>query len=82
MARTAARRVDQTHHGLSLRTEGVRVIPGDALDTNTPRTLGLIRAAAEPYSAPHGGSEASRPTGHLAGGLPAPDRAKRDTRWC
>ena len=28
------------------RTEGVRVIPGDALDTNTPQTPGLTRAAA------------------------------------
>ena len=28
------------------RTEGVRVIPGDALDTNTPQTPGMNRAAA------------------------------------
>src|ERR671926_712470 len=28
------------------RTEGVRVIPGDALDTNTPQTPGMTRAAA------------------------------------
>ena len=28
------------------RTEGVRVIPGDALDTDTPQTPGMIRAAA------------------------------------
>jgi uncharacterized RmlC-like cupin family protein len=28
------------------RTQGVRVVPGDALDTNTPQTLGMTRAAA------------------------------------
>ena|SRR5664280_871236 len=28
------------------RTEGVRVIPGDALDSNTPQTPGMNRAAA------------------------------------
>ena len=28
------------------RTEGVRVIPGDALDTNTPQTPGMHREAA------------------------------------
>ncbi|MDQ4030978.1 MAG: cupin domain-containing protein [Actinomycetota bacterium] len=28
------------------RTRGVWVIPGDALDTNTPQTPGMIRAAA------------------------------------
>ncbi len=28
------------------RTEGVRVIPGDTLDTNTPQTPGMNRAAA------------------------------------
>jgi len=28
------------------RTEGVRVIPGDALDPNTPQTPGMHRAAA------------------------------------
>ena len=28
------------------RTDGVRVIPGDALDTNTPQTPGMHRAAA------------------------------------
>ncbi len=28
------------------RTDGVRVIPGDALDTNTPQTPGMNRAAA------------------------------------
>jgi uncharacterized RmlC-like cupin family protein len=28
------------------RTEGVRVIPGDALDANTPQTPGMTRAAA------------------------------------
>ena len=28
------------------RTDGVRVIPGDALDTNTPQTPGMTRAAA------------------------------------
>src|SRR3982751_970696 len=28
------------------RTEGVRVIPGDALDTNTQQTPGMTRAAA------------------------------------
>lgn len=31
------------------RTEGVRVIPGDALDTNTPQTPGMCRAAAVTY---------------------------------
>ena len=28
------------------RTEGVRIIPRDALDTNTPQTPGMTRAAA------------------------------------
>lgn len=28
------------------RTDGVRVIPGDSLDTNTPQTPGMNRAAA------------------------------------
>ena len=28
------------------RTQGVRVIPGDALDANTPQTPGMNRAAA------------------------------------
>jgi uncharacterized RmlC-like cupin family protein len=31
---------------LDWRTEGVRVIPGDALDSNTPQTPGMLRAAA------------------------------------
>ena len=32
--------------GPDWRIEGVRVIPGDALDTNTPQTPGMNRAAA------------------------------------
>jgi len=28
------------------RTEGVRVVPGDALDLDTPQTPGMVRAAA------------------------------------
>ena len=28
------------------KTDGVRVIPGDSLDTNTPQTPGMNRAAA------------------------------------
>ena len=32
--------------GRSWRTDGVRVIPGEALDTNTPQTPGMHRAAA------------------------------------
>jgi len=32
------------------RADGVRVIPGDALDTNTPQTPGMHRAAAIDYA--------------------------------
>ena len=32
------------------RTNGVRVIPGDRLDTNTPQTPGMSRAAAINYA--------------------------------
>ena len=28
------------------RTSGVRIVPGDCLDTNTPQTPGMLRAAA------------------------------------
>jgi uncharacterized RmlC-like cupin family protein len=34
----------------SWRTDGVRVIPPDALDTNTPQTPGMHRAAAVTYA--------------------------------
>ncbi|MFC7657942.1 hypothetical protein ACFQV8_18170 [Pseudonocardia benzenivorans] len=33
-------------HSHDWRTDGVRVVPGDALDTNTPQTPGMNRAAA------------------------------------
>jgi len=32
------------------RNDGVKVIPGDRLDTNTPQTPGMIRAAAINYA--------------------------------
>ena len=33
-------------HTPDWRTQGVRVVPGDQLDTNTPQTPGMLRAAA------------------------------------
>ncbi len=33
-------------HTPDWRTQGVRVVPGDQLDTNTPQTLGMLRATA------------------------------------
>ncbi len=35
-----------TGHAIDWRTDGVRVIRGDQLDTNTPQTPGMNRAAA------------------------------------
>jgi len=34
------------HGGVDWKTHGVKVIPGDQLDTNTPQTPGMNRAAA------------------------------------
>jgi uncharacterized RmlC-like cupin family protein len=34
------------HESLDWRTHGVKVIPGDKLDANTPQTPGMTRAAA------------------------------------
>lgn len=33
-------------HSPDWRTQGVRVVPGNQLDTNTPQTPGMLRAAA------------------------------------
>ena len=33
-------------HTPDWRTQGVRVVPGDQLDTNTPQTPGMLRTAA------------------------------------
>ena len=32
------------------KNNGVRIIPGDSLDPNTPQTLGITRAAAVNYA--------------------------------
>ena len=34
------------HHAIDWKTNGVKVIPGGSLDTNTPQTPGMERAAA------------------------------------
>lgn len=46
-------RHDGHHHdgdAVDWRTAGVKVIPGDSLDTNTPQTPGMNRAAAINYA--------------------------------
>jgi uncharacterized RmlC-like cupin family protein len=42
--------MSEIHDAVDWKTHGVKVIPGDRLDTNTPQTPGMDRAAAINYA--------------------------------